>query len=62
MKGQEFSAESVTEEKPIAFRLGEEGTLIMTGQNSVVDGVNKIVIDVNNPEAGTVQVKVEDTV
>lgn len=62
MKGQEFSAESVTEEKPIAFRLGEEGTLIMTGQDSIVDGVNKIVIDVNNPEAGTVQVKVEDIV
>ena len=62
MKGQEFSAESVTEENPIAFRLGEEGTLIMTGQDSIVDGVNKIVIDVNNPEAGTVQVKVEDIV
>lgn len=62
MKGKEFSAESVTEANPIAFRLGEEGTLIMKGQESVVDGINKIVIEVLNPEAGIVQVKVEDTV
>ena len=62
MNGQEFIGTDVTEESPIAFRLGQSGTLIMSGAQSVVAGVNKIVIEVMNPEAGIVKLSVEDTV
>ena len=60
MNGQEIVGTDVSEAKPIAFRLGQEGTLVMSGQNCIVDGTNKIVIEVMNPEAGKVQLKAED--
>lgn len=62
MKDKEFSAQTITEANPVAFRLGEEGTLVMAGKESLIDGLNKIIIEVVNPEAGKVQVKVEDVV
>ena len=59
--GKELTKDDVSEENPLAFRLGQEGTLVMTGQDSVVSGVNKIFIEAMNPEAGKVQLSVEDT-
>ncbi len=58
--GEELAGESVSEAKPVAFRLGQEGTLVMNGKDSVVSGTNKIVIEVMNPEAGKVCLTVED--
>ena len=58
--GQELSGVEVSEDNPIAFRLGQSGTLIMTGQECVTDGINKIVIEAMNPEAGKVVLSVED--
>ena len=58
--GQELLGTEVSESNPIAFRLGQSGTLIMTGKPCVVDGTNKIVIEAMNPEAGKVQLSVED--
>ena len=58
--GQELTGTEVSEEAPVAFRLGQSGTLVMSGQDCVVDGINKIVIEVMNPEAGKVQLSVED--
>ena len=60
--GKEITKNDVSEENPLAFRLGQEGTLVMTGQDSVVSGVNKIIIEAMNPEAGKVQLTVDDTV
>ena len=60
--GKELTHNDVTEANPLAFRLGQEGTLVMTGQESVITGVNKIVIEAMNPEAGKVQLSVDDTV
>lgn len=60
--GNEYTGLQVTEANPVVFRLGQTGTLIMTGQESVVAGVNHIVIEAVNPEAGIVQLKTEDTV
>ena len=57
---QEISATDVSEEKPVAFRLGQEGTLVMTGKECIVEGKNTIVIEALNPEAGTVKLAVED--
>ena len=52
----------VSEANPVAFRLGQSGELVMTGQDCIVEGTNKIVIEAMNPEAGKVQLKVEDSV
>lgn len=60
--GQELVGDEVSEANPVAFRLGQSGTLIMSGKESVIEGINKIVIVALNPEAGKVQLSVEDTV
>lgn len=62
MNGQEYTSDDVTEDHPVAFRLGQVGTLVMSGSESVVEGVNKIVIEALNPEAGVVKLSVEDNV
>ena len=58
--GQELLSTDVSEVNPVAFRLGQSGTLVMFGKDSVVAGVNKIVIEAMNPEAGVVKLSVED--
>ena len=62
MNGKEYTSADVSEENPIAFKLGQVGTLIMTGASSVVDGKNEIVIEAMNPEAGVVKLSVDDTI
>ena len=59
--GRELLGTEVSENNPVAFRLGQSGTLVMTGQDCVFDGVNKVVIEAMNPEAGKVQLNIEDT-
>ena len=58
--GQELLGTDVSEANPIAFRLGQTGTLVMSGKPCVIDGQNKIVIEALNPEAGKVVLSVED--
>lgn len=58
--GQELLGTDVSESKPIAFRLGQEGILVMSGKDCVVNGTNKIVIEAMNPEAGKVCLSIED--
>ena len=58
--GQELLGTDVSEANPVAFRLGQSGTLIMSGKPCVIDGTNKIVIEAMNPEAGKVVLSVED--
>ena len=60
--GQELLGTDVTEDNPVVFRLGQSGTLVMTGQDCVVEGINKIIIEAMNPEAGAVVLNVEDRV
>lgn len=57
----EYIGTEVCEQKPVVFRLGQTGTLIMTGQDCLQEGINKIIIEALNPEAGIVQLKAEDT-
>ena len=58
--GQELLGTDVSEANPIAFRLGQFGTLVMSGKPCVIEGTNKIVIEALNPEAGKVVLSVED--
>ena len=60
--GQELLGTDVSEANPVAFRLGQSGTLVMSGQDCITDGINKIVIEALNPEAGVVKLAVEDVV
>lgn len=60
--GTEYKGTDVSEENPVVFRLGQSGTLIMTGQDCIRDGVNKIVIEAMNPEAGVVCLNAEDQI
>ena len=60
--GKEYTGTDVSEENPVVFRLGQSGELIMTGKECVIAGTNKIIIEAVNPEAGVVQLKIEDIV
>ena len=62
MNGKEYTKDDVSEDHPVAFRLGQAGTIVVKGEQSVTDGVNKIVIEALNPEAGVVKLSVEDNV
>lgn len=59
-QGEEISAESVNEKNPIGFRLGQEGTLILQGAKCLKDGINQIIIELMNPEAGKVKLSLSD--
>lgn len=60
-QGTEILAESVSEENPIGFRLGQEGTLILKGAKCLKDGINQIIIELMNPEAGKVKLLLSDS-
>ena len=59
-QGTEIPAETVSEENPIGFRLGQEGTLILLGAKCLKDGINQIIIELMNPEAGKVKLSLSD--
>ncbi|MEI8128166.1 MAG: hypothetical protein WCG95_00985 [bacterium] len=59
-QGSEIPAEAVSEENPIGFRLGQEGTLILQGAKCLRDGINQIIIELMNPEAGKVKLSLSD--
>lgn len=59
-QGTEISAETVSEENPIGFRLGQEGTLILKGAKCLKEGINQIIIELMNPEAGKVKLSLSD--
>lgn len=60
-QGKEIPAEAINEENPVSFRLGQEGTLIMKGAKCLRDGINQIIIELMNPEAGKVQFSLSDS-
>ena len=59
-QGAEIPAETVSEENPIGFRLGQEGTLLLQGAKCLKDGINQIIIELMNPEAGKVMLSLSD--
>jgi hypothetical protein len=58
--GVEYYGTEVSEANPVVFRLGQIGTLIVKGKDCIVEGLNKITIEAMNPEAGKVQLSVEE--
>lgn len=59
-QGTEIAAETVSEENPISFRLGQEGTLLLQGAKCLKEGINQIIIELMNPEAGRVKLSLSD--
>jgi len=59
-EGVERCATEITETNPVSFRLGQSGTIIVSGQDCVVSGLNKIIVEIVNPEIGKAQLKVDD--
>lgn len=59
-QGKEFNAKDITERTPIAFRLGQEGKIILDGIEGLIEGLNKITIEAFNPEAGRVSINIQD--
>ena len=59
---QEIPATDVSEENPVAFRLGQEGILVMSGKECVINGKNTIIIEAQNPEAGKVKLTAEEVI
>lgn len=59
-QGMEIPADNISEENPVGFRLGQEGTLILKGAKCLKDGINQIIIELMNPEAGKVKLSLTD--
>lgn len=59
-QGTEICADTVSEENPLGFRLGQEGTLILRGAQCLKEGINQIIIELMNPEAGRVKLSLTD--
>lgn len=60
-QGTEILAESVNEENPVSFRLNQEGVLILEGARCLKEGINQIIIELMNPEAGKVKLLLSDS-
>ena len=60
-QGVEIPIETVSEANPIGFRLGQEGTLILKdAAQHLKEGINQIIIELMNPEAGKVKLSLTD--
>ena len=60
--GKEIKGTEVSEENPLKFRLAQKGTIKIADTTCLVEGINKIVIEIMNLEAGKVSVKFEDKI
>lgn len=56
------SGTEVSPDNPVKFRLNQEGKLILEGAKGLKEGINKIIVEIMNPEAGNVQITLTDTV
>jgi hypothetical protein len=60
--GVELCACNVDEKNPICFRLGQEGTMFLEAAKCLKEGLNKIIIEFMNPEAGKMKITLTDEV
>ena len=60
--GLSIVADSISPENPIVLRLNQEGKLLLEGAKGLKDGINNIIMEIMNPEAGKVKVSLTDTV
>ena len=53
-------ANTVSEANPIHFKFGQEGVMMLDKVKCLKDGINNIIIELTNPEAGTLKVTLSD--
>ena len=58
----EIKGTDISEENPLKFRLAQKGVIKIADNTCLKDGLNKIIIEIMNPEAGKVTVKFEDNI
>lgn len=59
-QGVELFAKYVDEQNPIRFRLGQEGTMLLEKAQCLKEGLNQIIIEFTNPEAGKMKIMLTD--
>ncbi len=60
-QGMELTADVVNEANPIHFRLNQEGTMrLLEKVNCLKEGLNKIILEIMNPEAGKLKITLVD--
>lgn len=59
--GMVLDAQNVDEKNPICFRLNQEGTMFLEAARCLQEGINKIIIEFINPEAGKMKITLTDT-
>lgn len=59
--GMELLAAKVDELNPIHFRLNQEGTMrLLKEAKCLKEGLNKIILEITNPEAGKLKITLTD--
>ncbi|MDD3420298.1 MAG: hypothetical protein PHE78_06850 [Candidatus Gastranaerophilales bacterium] len=58
--GQETTADAITPDNPVIFRLHQEGTLILQGVKELNQGINRIILELISKDAGKVQVSLNE--
>ena len=53
-------ANTISEANPIHFKFNQEGTMMLEKVKCLKDGINNIIIELTNPEAGTLKVTLTD--
>lgn len=62
-QGMELFATKVDEVNPIHFRLNQEGTMkLVKSVKCLKEGLNKIILEIMNPEAGKLKIVLTDTI
>lgn len=62
-QGIELLATKVDEVNPIHFRLNQEGTMKLSKTvRCLKEGLNKIILEIMNPEAGKLKIVLTDTI
>ena len=59
-QGKEINGAEVSEENQVIFRLGQEGKFILDGTEGLVEGKNRIEIEVKTPKSGKMGLTIED--
>ncbi len=59
-QGIKMLADAINEKNPIHFRLGQEGKIFCKKIKCLKDGINQIIIELSNPEVGTIKVTLSD--
>jgi len=56
------SAHEISPQNPLRFKFNQESTLLLEGAKGLQEGLNKIILEIINPDVGKVNVTLTDNV